>query len=232
MRGERLLRKAEALEFLEILRRKRRPVARNRLPCHRSIGRILDFVEQVHQLARMHVDDRCVGPELPRQLVDIGVELQAHGSIGSSCAVADVQADHATIWSPTQSVYPTQHGASALLGLPLDSVRVIFVRGSGCYGLNAADTVSYDAALLSQAVHRPVRVQLTRQDEFVSENYGAACVIEQQAAINVSGAIDAWSCETWAASLGGRPGYEKPGNVITGMLAGFQPEASLRAPRH
>ncbi|MGB7133456.1 MAG: molybdopterin cofactor-binding domain-containing protein, partial [Candidatus Sulfotelmatobacter sp.] len=91
---------------------------------------------------------------------------QAHGSVGSSCAVADVQSDRATIWSPTQSVYPTQHGISALTGLPLEKVRVIFVRGSGCYGLNAADTVSYDAALLSQAVRRPVRVQLTRKDEF------------------------------------------------------------------
>ncbi len=149
---------------------------------------------------------------------------QAHGSIGSSCAVADVQADHATVWSPTQSVYPTQHGVSALTGLPHDRVRVIFVRGSGCYGLNAADAVSFDAALLSQAVHRPVRVQLTRQDEFISENYGAACVIEQQAALDPSGAIDAWNCETWSASLGGRPGYERPGNVITGMLAGFDPE--------
>ena len=101
---------------------------------------------------------------------------------------------------------------------------MIFVRGSGCYGLNAADTVSYDAALLSQAVHRPVRVQLTRQDEFISENYGSACVIEQQVGIDASGAIQAWDCETWSVSLGGRPGYERPGNVITGMLAGFDPE--------
>ena len=149
---------------------------------------------------------------------------QAHGSLGASCAVADVEADHATVWSATQSVYPTQHGVSALTALPLESVRVIFVRGSGCYGLNAADTVSYDAALLSQAVHRPVRVQLTRQDEFISENYGSACVIEQQAGIDSAGAIAAWDCQTWAASRGGRPGYEKPGNVITGMLAGFEPE--------
>src|SRR5438105_12260961 len=81
---------------------------------------------------------------------------QAHGSIGSSCAVADVQARNATVWSATQSVYPTQHSVAALTGLPLDNVRVIFVRGSGCYGLNAADAVSFDAALLSQAVHRPV----------------------------------------------------------------------------
>jgi nicotinate dehydrogenase subunit B len=121
---------------------------------------------------------------------------QTHGSIGSSCAVADVQADHATVWSATQSVYPTQHGVSALTELPLDSVRVIYVRGSGCYGLNAADTVSYDAALLSQAVHKPVRVQLTRQDEFISENYGSACVIEQRAAVDADGGISVWDCET------------------------------------
>ncbi len=149
---------------------------------------------------------------------------QAHGSIGSSCAVADVQADHATIWSPTQSVYPTQHGISALTGLPLEKVHVIFVRGSGCYGLNAADTVSYDAALLSQAVRRPVRVQLTRKDEFTSENYGSSCVIEQRVAIDTNGAITAWDCESWSASFGGRPGYDTPGNVITGRLAGFEPE--------
>jgi len=149
---------------------------------------------------------------------------QAHGSVGSSCAVADIHPDRATIWSPTQSVYPTRHSISVLTGLPLDNVRVIFVRGSGCYGLNAADTVTSDAALLSQAVHRPVRVQLTRQDEFISENFGAACVIDQRAGIDASNTITAWDCETWAVSLGGRPGYDKPGNVITGMLAGLEPE--------
>jgi len=149
---------------------------------------------------------------------------QAHGSIGSSCAVADVRSDRATLWSATQSAYPTQHGISALTGLPLESIRVVYVRGSACYGLNAADTVTYDAALLSQAVAKPVRVQLTREDEFISENYGAACVIEQRAATGANGAIDAWNCEIWSASLGNRPEYDKPGNVITGMLAGFEPE--------
>jgi CO/xanthine dehydrogenase Mo-binding subunit len=155
---------------------------------------------------------------------------QAHGSIGSSCAVADVQADRATVWSATQSVYPTRHSVSVLMSLPLDSVRVIFVRGSGCYGLNAADAVSLDAALLSQAVHLPVRVQLTRQDEFVSENYGSACVIQERAGVDGSGAIMAWDCETWAVSFGGRPGYDKPGNVMTGMLAGFDPDTVTPKP--
>ena len=51
-------------------------------------------------------------------------------------------------------------------------MRVIYTRGAGCYGINGADTVTYDAAVLSQAVGKPVRVQLSRKDEMAWENYG------------------------------------------------------------
>ncbi len=155
---------------------------------------------------------------------------QAHASMGASCAVADVRDGKATLWSPTQSVYPTRNGVAMLLGLPPESVRVIFTRGSGCYGLNAADSVSYDAALLSHAVGRPVRVQLTREEEFRSESYGNAYVIDQRIGIDRDGTIVAWDYEAWWASLGGRPGYDKPGNVITGFLAGFEPERVTAQP--
>ena len=149
---------------------------------------------------------------------------QMHGSMGTSCAVADVQNGKATIWSPTQSVYPTRSGVAMLLGVQPDDVRVIFVRGAGCYGINGADTVSYDAALLSQAVGRPVRVQLSRKDEMAWENYGNAYVIDQRIGVDRDGTIVAWDYEAWLASRGGRPGYDRPGNVITGLLAGFEPQ--------
>jgi nicotinate dehydrogenase subunit B len=150
---------------------------------------------------------------------------QMHGSMGSSCAVADVQADRVTIWSSTQSAYPTRSGIATLLGVPAERVRVVFTRGSGCYGINGADTVAYDAALLSHAVARPVRVQLSRKDEMAWENYGFAYVIDERVALDGAGNITAWDHESWAPSLGGRPGYDTPGNVVTGMLAGFQPAA-------
>jgi nicotinate dehydrogenase subunit B len=148
---------------------------------------------------------------------------QMHGSIGTSCAVADVRGGKATIWSPTQSAYPTRSGVAMLLGLAPDDVRVIFTRGAGCYGINGADTVSYDAALLSQAVGKPVRVQLSRQDEMAWENYGFPYAIDQRVGVGADGGIVAWDYEAWFASLGGRPGTSTPGNVITGMLAGFAP---------
>lgn len=155
---------------------------------------------------------------------------QMHGSAGTSCAVADVKSDHATVWSATQSVYPTRSVLAKILALPLEGVRVIFVRGSGCYGLNGADAVSFDAAVLSQAVGRPVRLQFSRQDEMMWENFGAACVVEQRAALGGDGNITAWDRENWMASLGSRPGYDRPGNVISGVLLGYEPEAPSPAP--
>jgi nicotinate dehydrogenase subunit B len=148
---------------------------------------------------------------------------QMHGSIGSSCAVADVRADRVTVWSSTQSAYPTRSGVATLLGVPAERVRVVFTRGAGCYGINGADTVAYDAALLSHGAGRPVRVQLSRKDEMAWENYGFAYVIDEHVALDAAGNIVAWHHESWAPSLGGRPGYETPGNVVTGMLAGFEP---------
>ncbi len=146
-----------------------------------------------------------------------------HGSVGASCAVADVKADSATVWSPTQGVYPQRDSCALLLGMPKDKVKVIYSRGSGCYGINGADTVSYDAALMSQAAGRPVRVQLSRKDEMAHENFGLAFVVDQRAGLDRAGNIIAWDYEAWSPVRGGRPGYGQPGNQVTGFLAGFPP---------
>ncbi len=148
---------------------------------------------------------------------------QMHGSLGASCAVADVRDDEATLWSPTQSVYPTRSTVAMLLGLTPEKVHVIFKRGAGCYGLNGADTVSYDAAVLSQAVGKPVKVQLTRKDEMAWENFGYPYMIAQRVGVGSDGGIEAWDYEAWFASHGSRPGYHTPGNVVTGMLLGYEP---------
>ena len=151
---------------------------------------------------------------------------QMHGSMGSSCAVADVRGGKATVWSATQAVYPLRNTVAMVLGLQPADVRVIYTRGSGCYGLNGADAASYDAALMSQAVGKPVRVQLSRKDEMVwGENYGLPFAVDQEVGLDANGTIVAWNVETWSAQLGNRPGMNAPGNVASGMLAGFAPAA-------
>ena len=149
---------------------------------------------------------------------------QMHASIGTACAVADVQGEKVTVWSASQAVYPLRATMAMLLGIPPAGVRIVFRMGAGCYGVNGADTVSYDAALMAQAVGKPVRVQLARQDEMAWENYGLAFVIDQRVALDADGTITAWDYEGWSPSRGGRPGANSPGNVVTGFLAGFPPQ--------
>ena len=202
------------------------------LPDH---GRFYDFLRAQPSRDALVVDSGDVDRMLTGAARTVKASYlhpyQMHGSMGSSCAVADVGSERATIWSSSQAVYPLRNSAAALLGLRAENVHVIFVRGSGCYGINGADTVSYDAALLSQAVGKPVRVQLTRKDEMAWENYGFPYVIDQRAGLDRDGNIVAWDCESWFASRGGRPGYDSPGNVVTGMLAGREaPPVSPRTP--
>ena len=90
---------------------------------------------------------------------------QLHGSIGPSAALADVGPDHARVWSGTQNPLWMRRDLALLLDLPEDAVEVIRMEAAGCYGRNGADDVTADAALLSRAVGRPVRVQLTRDQE-------------------------------------------------------------------
>jgi CO/xanthine dehydrogenase Mo-binding subunit len=62
------------------------------------------------------------------------------------------------------------------------------------------------------------------------ENFGNACVIEHRAGLGEDGSIMAWDRENWIANRGSRPGYDKPGNVISGMLLGFEPDPLKPAP--
>jgi CO/xanthine dehydrogenase Mo-binding subunit len=179
---------------------------------------------------RLVVDSKDVDETLARAASVVSATYrhpyQMHGSVGSSCAVADVRDGRVvTLWSASQAVHHLKQTTAMVLGVSPDDVRVIFKMGSGCYGLNGADTVSYDAALLSQAVGRPVRVQLSRQDEMAWENYGYAYVIDQRLGLDSEGRILAWDYEAWFPTLGSRPRTGTPGNVVTGFLAGFEPAA-------
>ena len=80
---------------------------------------------------------------------------QMHGSIGPSCALADVRSDGATVWSGTQNPHDIRADLVKLIALPADRIRIVRMEAAGCYGRNCADDVTADAAVLSKAVGRP-----------------------------------------------------------------------------
>ncbi len=118
--------------------------------------------------------------------------FQLHGMIGPSCAVADVRKDRATIWTGTQGPFRTRKAVADLLGFPEKNVRLIYVEGSGCYGRFSTDDAPEDAAVMSRAVGKPVRVQWMREDEHAWEPKGPAQLMMGRAGVDAQGRITAW----------------------------------------
>jgi len=127
---------------------------------------------------------------------------QLHASIGPSCAVADVQANSAAIWSGTQSPHELRSDIARLLDMQEAAVDVIRMEAAGCYGRNCADDVCADAALLSRAVGRPVRVQLTRAQEHLWEPKGTAQLIEVNGGLDADGDVVAYDFQSRYPSNG------------------------------
>jgi CO/xanthine dehydrogenase Mo-binding subunit len=152
--------------------------------------------------------------------------IQLHGSMGSSGAAAWVKGNTATVYSATQNIYATRNAVATVLGIPQQNVRGIYVPGTGCYGINKADDVTIDAAVLSQAVGRPVRVQHSRADEMLWENMGAPYTFKLEGAVGQVGAkrkVIAFKRDAWSNARGGRPGGStgNPQNMASGILMGF-----------
>jgi len=118
--------------------------------------------------------------------------FQLHGMIGPSCAVADVRGNQVTIWAGSQGTFRTRKEVAEMLGLAERNVRVIYRESSGCYGRLSPDDVPLDAALLSRAVGKPVRVQWMREDEHGWEPKGPAQLMTVRAGVDAQGKVTAW----------------------------------------
>ena len=144
--------------------------------------------------------------------------IHTHGSIGPSCAIADVKADSATIWTASQGTHGNHDSFARFLGLPRDKVRMIYLDGAGCYGMNGHEDAAADAAIMSRAVGRPVRVQWMREDEHGWDPKGPPQLLDFAATVDAEGRIvqlahrhvaaagDAAACRSFRCSVRPKPG--------------------------
>jgi len=95
-------------------------------------------------------------------------------------AIAKV--DHSgkiTIWTSTQGVFSTRSLLAQILAIPFSKIRVIAPKIGGGFGGKASDVLLEPACvLLSQKAGRPVKIVMTREDEFIASNPRHPCIIE------------------------------------------------------
>ena len=142
-------------------------------------------------LHRGDIDAARAGAAVPMDRTYIW-PYHLHGSIGPSCSLADWRPEGLTLWSGTQNPHMLRADVARLLGMDEAAITIIRMEAAGCYGRNCADDVGGDAALLSRAVGRPVRVQLTREQETAWEPKGTAQLMEVRGGLTAQGDVAAY----------------------------------------
>ena len=94
---------------------------------------------------------------------------QYHVDIQTRCCIADWDGDRLTIYEASQGVWNVKRELAKSLGLEEDRVRVVVQNMGGGFGSKAgAQRVVHYAARLAMLAGRPVRLELTRSEEFLS----------------------------------------------------------------
>lgn len=118
--------------------------------------------------------------------------MEPHVSVANADSSGKV-----TVWASTQGPFAIRSGIAGTLGIPLGKINVIpTIMGGGFGGRFGVTMTHVPAVLLSQKTGRPVRVQVTRKEEFLDGRPAPGCVIKMKTGASKSG--DILACQALA----------------------------------
>ncbi|MGA2321853.1 MAG: molybdopterin cofactor-binding domain-containing protein [Solirubrobacteraceae bacterium] len=146
----------------------------------------------------------------------------AHVSMETRVALAEWTGGRLTVWTGTQTPFFVRYELAAALGVAEEQVRVIVPDTGGGFGSKHTEQVAIAAARLARAAGRPVKVALSREEEFVWTHVRPAAVIDVRSGARRDGTITAWDFSNVNSGAAGlRCPYDVPDQRIS-----FQPAAS------
>jgi CO/xanthine dehydrogenase Mo-binding subunit len=111
-----------------------------------------------------------------------------HVPLETHACVAQVENARLTVWSTTQTPHIVRAQLAEMFGLPASAVRVIVPTLGGAYGAKCYPKIEPLTAILAHLVRRPVRLHLTRAEEFVTVTKHAV-VIKMKTGLTRDGRI-------------------------------------------
>ena len=106
---------------------------------------------------------------------------------------ADVRADRAEVWGPTQDPGGVQDLVSRVAGIPRANVTVNMERSGGGFGRRLMVDYAGEAAYLSKAVGAPIKVVRTREDDLQHDYYRPSGLHRVRAGVDSSGTAIVWA---------------------------------------
>ncbi|WP_314173871.1 molybdopterin cofactor-binding domain-containing protein [Streptomyces winkii] len=105
-------------------------------------------------------------PVLARRVeADFTFMFRSSAALEPNCAIADVRSDRATVWAGLKVPIVAQGDIAKAVGLPQNAVTVNVVTGGGSFGHKLFADPAIEAAKISKAMGKPVKLMWHRADE-------------------------------------------------------------------
>jgi CO/xanthine dehydrogenase Mo-binding subunit len=91
-----------------------------------------------------------------------------HVPLETHACVAQVEHGRVTVWATTQTPHILRAQLAEMFRLPVSAVRVVVPTLGGAYGAKCYPKIEPLTAVLAHVARRPVRLHLTREEEFVT----------------------------------------------------------------
>jgi nicotinate dehydrogenase subunit B len=150
----------------------------------------------------------------------------AHAPIEPHTAVAEMKDGKLTVWTSTQTPFPTRDRIARELSLPEDKVRVITPYVGGGFGGKSAGLQASEAARLAMITGRPVQVRWSRPEEFFYDTFDPAAVVTLASALDGAGRITLWDSHIVAAGDRGAELFYDVPNVSIKVSGGWHGEGT------
>ena len=135
-----------------------------------------------------------------------------HAQMEPMNATVHVRADDAELWVGTQAPTRTVNDVAKALGMSADRVRLHQHFLGGGFGRRATVETSVDAALVSKATGKPVKLVLSREDDLWAGTFRAMTAQRIEAGLDHNGGIAGWRHRVVGEPVGDfvyHPGYIK-----------------------
>ncbi|MFM8517560.1 MAG: xanthine dehydrogenase family protein molybdopterin-binding subunit [Nevskiaceae bacterium] len=130
--------------------------------------------------------------------------MLAHATLEPQCCTADVRADAADVYAPTQTQTIAQATAAAVVGLKPEQVNVHTTLLGGGFGRRLEVDFIAAAMVASKAVGKPVKVIWSREQDMTHDTYRPPAFDTVAAGFDAAGKLIAWKLDLTGPSITAR----------------------------
>lgn len=135
------------------------------------------------------------------------VQYIAHVPLEPRAALATWEDGQLTVWTGTQRPFGVQEELMEVFSMPKEKIRVFMPDTGSAFGGKHSGEAAIEAARLSKAVGKPVKVVWTREEEFKWAYLRPAGLIEARVGATKDGRIAAWEFHNYNS---GNSGIDMP----------------------